>query len=127
MIAAYPLDEIWPVVSTKIARICDRYAKFVDWDLTTVYSALENQRAILFNCTEDDSFAVTKIKYRNGEKILFIWIAYGKNGKRERNLVFLKEIARCVGATKLEMESPRKGFERMPEWTPCMTTFQTGV
>ena len=124
MIASYPLKDIWPVIAPKIARICNRYVDYLDWDLTTVYNALEDQRAVLFNNDEDDSFAITKIKFRNGEKILFIWIAYGENGKRERNLVFLKEIARSVGASKLEMETPRRGFDRMPEWKPILTCYQ---
>ena len=127
MIASYPLKEIWPVIAPKIAAISYRYQEHVDWDLTSVYTALEDQRAVLFNNDEDDSFAITKIKHRNGEKILFIWIAYGVHGKRDRNIGFLKEIARSVGATSLEMESPRKGFEKMQEWTPTMTTYRRGV
>ena len=127
MIASYPLKDIWPVVAPKIAAIIYRYQEYVDWDLTTVYSALENQRAVLFCNDEDDSFAITKVKHRNGEKILFIWIAYGVHGKRDRNIGFLKEIARSVGASKLEMESPRRGFERMAGWKPCLTLYQTEV
>jgi hypothetical protein len=98
-----------------------------DWRLADIHAALIEKRAMLFCNDEDDSFAICKVKHRNGEKILFIWIAYGVHGKRDRNIGFLKEIARSVGATSLEMESPRKGFEKMEEWTPTMTTYRMGV
>ena len=124
MIASYPLKDIWPVVAPKIAAISYRYQEYVDWDLTSVYNALEDQRAVLFCNDEDDSFAVTKLNHRNGEKILFVWIGYMESGTKERNYAFLKEIAQNVGATAIEMQSPRRGFECMAEWKPCMTTYR---
>lgn len=127
MIACYPLPDIWPVIRPKIQQIRQAGGELLDWTLDDIYRALEERQVVLFNNDEDNSFAICKVNTRNKRKILFIWIAYGENGKRERNLAFLKEIALSVGATTLEMESPRRGFERMPGWKPCMTTYQMEV
>jgi len=123
MIATYPLEDVWPIVKPKIKAIRERYADHCDWHEDDVYLACSQRLAILFNNDEDDSFAVVKIKVRHDEKILFIWIACGENGKRDRNLSFLREIARSVGASRIEMESPRKGFDRMSGWKRGMTTY----
>jgi len=127
MIVTYPLEQIWPMVAPKITALRQRYPGVCEWTEDDVYRACQDHRAFLFNCEEDSSFAIVKIKERNGEKILFIWIACGENGKREQNLGFLKEIAQSVGASRMEMESPRRGFDRMPGWKRGMTTYSTEV
>ena len=75
MIASYPLTDIWPEIAPKIAAIRKRYASMCDSRLADIHAALIEKRAVLFCNDEDDSFAITKVKHRNGEKILFIWIA----------------------------------------------------
>lgn len=112
MIMAPPLNEIWPTVEPKIDRIRQRTNQ--PWATKDVYSALATGKAYLY-CSDDRvSFAVVKPKVDrySGDIVLFVWLAWGLNGKRAVNLEMLHELARGIGATGLEMESPRRGFER---------------
>ena len=127
MIASYPLKDIWPVIAPKIAEIRKNGEGRLEWRLYDVHSALIQKKAFLFNNDEDESFAIVKTKQRNGEKILFIWIAYGVNDKRDRNVGFLQEIARSVGASSIEMESTRRGYDRVPGWQRILTTYSMEV
>ena len=126
MIVSYPLEIVWPHIVGRIKSIGDRFAEVLDWtDPEEIRQACRDKRAFIFHNDEDDSFAIVKIITRNDEKILFIWIAWSKNGKD--NMRFLREIAHNVGASRMEMESPRQGFERMPEWRPVMTKYRAEV
>lgn len=127
MIVAYPLDEIWPVVLPRITAIRKRFGEFCYWTEEEVFKACQDAKAFLFNSDEDDSFAVVKIITRCNQQVLFVWIAYGENGKREQNIEFLREIAQSVGTSRLEWESPRRGFDRMPGVRRGMTTYTMEV
>ncbi len=127
MIVTYPLEDAWPAIVGRITAIRNRYIDLCDWTEDEVFTACQDQKAFLFCNDEDDSFAIVKVKERQGVKILFVWIAYGENGKRDRNMSFLKEIARNAGATRIEMGSPRRGFDRMPGWRRGMTTYVAEV
>ena len=129
MIASYPLHMVWPEVVDRIVKLNERYADYADWTPEDVFRMCRDQRAFIFNSTEDSSFAVVKIKKHppTGETVLFIWIAYGERGKREQNIDFLKEIARNVGAVRLEMESPRRGFDRDLRWKRAVTKYTMEV
>ena len=127
MIVTYPLEAVWPKIEHRVSLLLLRYSESLEYEIHDVYRACADKRAFIFNCDEDDSFAICKVLVRNDEKILFIWIAYGECGKRDRNTAFLKDIARSVGAVKMEMESPRFGFDRMPGWRRKITTYQAEV
>ncbi len=126
MIVSHPLDEIWPVILPKITAIRERYDEVCDWTEDDIYRACSENRAFIFCNTEDESFAIVKMKQKP-VPTLFIWIAYGKSGKRDRNIKFLREIARNAGASRMEMESPRLGFDRMPGWKRGMTQYISEV
>jgi hypothetical protein len=123
----YPLDEVWPDVVKKITAIRRRYPDAADWCEQDIYLAIKERRALMFHSEEDGSFAIVKVKKKNGEAVLFVWIACGVNGKREQNFNFLKQIARNAGASRIEMESPRRGFEKMSVWKPVITLYSAEV
>lgn len=112
MIAAYPLDEIWPHVMCKIAALRNRFTGHADWTIEDVHRALEERRALMFCSPRGDdpaaSFAIVRMVERDGQPVLFVWIGCGMM----EHIDALKEIARQAGAVRVEMESPRRGFAR---------------
>ena len=127
MIYTTDLEKVWPEIVGKITAIMERYPDDCDWTEEDIYCALRDKRAFLFQCGEDDSFAICKIKPGRSGDVLFIWIADGICGKRERNIAFLREIARSAGASRMEWESPRRGFDRMQSVHRGMTKYSMEV
>ena len=112
MILAPKIDEFWLKVAPLIEQI--RVDQSQPWQLADVYSALLAKLAFLYASDDGESFAIVKPKVDrfSGENVLFVWLAGGMNGKRSENTEMLMELARGIGATRLEMESTRRGFER---------------
>jgi hypothetical protein len=128
MIFTTDLEKVWPDIVGKITAIMKRFADDCDWTEDDVYYAIQNRTACLFLNDEDESFAVCKINpHKRWGTVLFVWIAYGINGKRERNTEFLREIARNVGASRMVWQSPRVGFDRMPGVRRGLTTYSLEV
>jgi hypothetical protein len=82
-----------------------------------VYDACREGRAALF--MHGDDFCVLQHQTNPaGELELFIWITYAKGkSAQEYYLPEIKEIARKIGAVRLETASPRPGFERRAKKT----------
>lgn len=128
MIFTTDLKKAWPNIVGKITAIRQRFNDDCDWTEDDVYYAIQDRRACLFLNDEDDSFAVCKINpHKRWGAVLFVWIAYGVHGKRQRNTGFLREIARNVGATRMEWQSPRRGFDRMPGVRRGLTRYSIEV
>lgn len=123
MIASHPIKDIWPVILPEIEALHRRFAAHLDWQPNDVFVALWSNRAFLFCNDDDGSFCVCKTKYRGACKILFIWIGCGPTGKMSQNLELAREIARNVGACRIEWESPRRGFDRVKVCQRGMTTY----
>lgn len=111
MIATYPVDDVWPYVKPKLEAICRRQGKPLA-KVDEAYHLCKDGKAFLYNNDEDESFAIVQPRVDNSETILYIWAAWGQNGQRERNMEFLREIARGIGAACFEMRSRRRGFAR---------------
>lgn len=63
-----------------------------------------------------------------GDKALFIWAAYGQQGAdlHPEYLPELKEIAKNIGATGIEFETTRRGFEKKG-WNVDSITYRLEV
>lgn len=121
------LSRVWPKISDRVVALHREYARFVGWSVKDVFFACKDKKAFIFLTTEYDGFLIVKTIRRNDENILFVWIASAENGKREQNMAVLREIARNAGCTKVEFESPRKGFDRDSNWQRAMTVYQAEV
>jgi hypothetical protein len=90
-----------------VARVCRTC-----WSPADVYDACRQGRAVLF--MEGSDFCVLQHQTNAaGERELFVWITYAAgNRAQEYYLPQIKEIARKLGAVRLETASPRPGFER---------------
>jgi len=123
----FPLKDIWPHVLPRIEAMHRRYANALDWKPDDVFQACWNRTAVMFHSSEDDSFCVVKQKYRGGELIMFVWIGYSATGHMKQSTDLLREIARNIGASRIEMASPRTGFDRCKGWRRSMTTYSLEV
>jgi hypothetical protein len=125
---AFPIDMVWPHIVKNICELRYRFEKYSDWTVQEVFYACESKKAVIFKSDSDGSFAIVKLKDGNdGEKVLFIWIAFIENGKREYYFDCMKKIARDLGATKMSFQSPRVGWDKDPLWKRTLTTYETEV
>ena len=93
-----------------------------------IYLNCKGRKAVIFKSDSDGSFAVVKLKDGNDDKkVLFIWIAYIENGKREYYFNCMKKIAHDLGASRMEMQSPRLGWDKDPLWERTLTTYEAEV
>lgn len=109
----------------EVSRKCN-----TDWSPADIYDACRQGRAVLF--VEGDDFCVLQHQTNYaGERELFIWVTYaGRNRAQEYYLPKIKEIARRLGAVRLETASPRPGFERRAAkvgWKPITRIYQMEV
>lgn len=122
-VVCYPVKDIWPHVLPHITRIHQRHLHHLDWKPDDIFHACWNRTAALFSDSESDAFAVIKTKIRNGKKIMFVWVAYG----RRANTAMMLEIARNIEASSIEFGSPRRGFDRRAEWKRGITIYSMEV
>lgn len=62
------------------------------------------------------------------ESELIIWVAYSGDSKAsEKYLGDVIDIARYMNATRLIMQTPRRGFQRSKLWSPYMTEYHMEV
>ena len=123
MIVSHSIKDAWPIVIPKIQEIYQKHKAILDWKPDQMYCEIWDRRAALFQSDEDDSFCVVRTKYRGDKKILFVWLGYAPNATRGNYVKWLKEIAKNVNANRIEMCSPRMGFDRCREWERTMTTY----
>jgi hypothetical protein len=97
-----------------------------EWIPEDIYFALKAGTATLLLADECDGFLVVQKQQRAYGACLLIWVAYAP-GEREQwgPLIYpdVERVAREVGARRIEMHSPRRGWERDPFWTPKDTVY----
>lgn len=108
-LTAYHIAEVWPFVKDRLETICREQG--ADFQPEDIYRECETGKAFLYTTDEDDSFAVIRPQWNRytGENTLYVIAGWGH---QEKHMEKLMELARGVGATKIEMRSKRRGFER---------------
>ena len=107
-----PIDirEIWNNIKDKLADL--REACHCDWRVEDVYHSCRSGESDLW--VADDAFTVIRNVENEftGQPELYIWIFVGDGLVRDKYIPQLEQIARSIGAKKMRMVSPRKGFTR---------------
>ena len=121
-----PMDirKCWERILPGLLAVKDKCQP--EWKPEDVYHACRNGDARAF--VAPDCFAILKkqVNEFTGEKELFVWIAHGEGFVQDKGMKEIRSIARGMGAVRIEMHSPRKGFERTG-WTPVATVYQMEV
>jgi hypothetical protein len=75
-------------------------------------------------------FMVSKVHESHGVKKLIIWIAHGDGSGdlMQNSMDQIREWAKTIGAAKIQMQSGRKGWERVGArlgFVPTMTIYES--
>lgn len=109
----------WPVVSAALDSVIE--ATSPDWIKEDVYHQLANASAICHLVYESGQYRSLFILTQpaeefSGQRCLHIWIAEnalsGTDESFDFGLSAIKQIAQQLGAPKLTLESPRKGWAK---------------
>lgn len=109
----------WPVVSAALDSVIE--ATSPDWIKEDVYHQLANASAICHLIYEQGQYRALFILTQpaeefSGQRCLHIWIAEnalsGTDESFDFGLSAIKQIALQLGAPKLTLESPRKGWAK---------------
>ena len=122
------LHDIWPRIRDGLLKVIE--ATSPEWIPEDVYDALRNRRATLLVAEDTEWFIVAQQQPRHTGSCLMIWVLYAPGDyKKFAGLVYpeLEQLAREIGANRLEMHSPRKGWERDPRWIMRETIFTREV
>ncbi len=98
-----------------------------DWIPEDLYVALDAGAATLFVADECDGFLILQKQQlgRHRSKLL-VWVVHAPSEYAQWSAQVypeLERIAREIGAVRLEMQSPRKGWLRDPFWVAKETIF----
>lgn len=106
------LSMVWPVVREHIRHANDKLGERNTPE--EIYYALRQNLAGLYLAREGDGvFVAQKVVELDGTITCFIWLAVGPMRDEVHELQRqLEIIARMIGAVRLRMRSPRKGWER---------------
>lgn len=118
------LYEIWPAVRLGLLSVIAKTN--ADWLPEDVYAALKTKAATLLTTEGSDWFIVAQQQGRAYGSCLFIWVLYAPGDyKRFAARVYpeLERLAREIGAVRLEMHSPRRGWQQEPYWSMRETIF----
>ena len=84
-----------------------------DWTVGQVYQALTAGTAVLYIVGAEDGFMVVQRENDSRGPILFVWVLWGDCADgQENHFHFVDELARSIGADRIRMRSPRKGWQR---------------
>ena len=125
MLEELDIREAWPTIRPGLARLEDRFEP--DWRGEDVYHACRAGEAHCFANVLSGEFVILTPRTNEYtlEKELFVWIAWSPDPlAQDKYLDQLEDIARGIGAVKLIMRSPRRGFLRSRNWTPRFTEFE---
>ncbi|MDH5257872.1 MAG: hypothetical protein OEX07_07680, partial [Gammaproteobacteria bacterium] len=114
----------WDEIKPRLVELKDR--QNASWQVEDVYASVLYEKSFLY--VADEGFVIVKPQadFYTGEMELLIWIAVGiGTGLHDKYLNELKQMAKSFGATSLLMQSPRKGFERNPEWVLEYSVFRS--
>lgn len=121
IVYAHPaeLRAHWPVISAALDSVIE--ATSPDWIKEDVYHQLASKQAtahLIYDCGQYRSlFILTQpAEEFSGQRCLHIWIAEnalsGTDESFDFGLSAIKQIALQLGAPKLTLESPRKGWAK---------------
>lgn len=113
------LRQLWPSIVGQIAKLKERCSE--QWLVEDVWAALISQRATLyvgFLGDERVGFLISEPVWDAfaTRPVLNIWIAVGHALFASEGpfvMQFMRQVASEVGASKVRMVSPRKGWERV--------------
>jgi hypothetical protein len=106
------LSLVWPTVRQHIQHANDKLGERNTPE--ELYYALRQGMAGLYLANEGAGvFVVQAVVELDGTKTCFVWLAVGPMRDEVHELQRqLETVARMIGATRLRMRSPRKGWER---------------
>lgn len=113
MIAVAPerVNHIWQWVRKGLDEIrakCDEA-----WTTGEVYNALLSGSAVLYIAGEEDGFMIVRKIVDPRGPILFVWALWGDLANtQDTHFRFIDDLAKNIGADRIRMESPRRGWER---------------
>lgn len=118
-------DTIWNKIREPLLGICKEELP------EHVYASCKNGSAFLF--VSDDGFVILQERFGFcNEKKLFVWKAAkfdGASNVIENYMGDILEIAKGIGASKVEFWTDRKGFSKLlgPEWNMTYQIYQRAV
>ena len=95
------------------------------WRPEDVYAACVNAQAFFY--VADDGFVVVKPlrDAYSGEQYLHVWIAWGDGVDLvERYKSEVDKLAAVAGCNRIELVSPRRGWERVAGWSVKSVTYE---
>ena len=114
------LGPLWPWVRAGLDKVIERAG--ADWTPGQVYTALTSGTALLYIAGAEDGFMVVQRQMDSRGPILFVWALYGDCAdEQDAHFKFTDELARSIGADRIRMESPRKGWARFGFKVKTMT------
>jgi len=124
MLKPYDIRQKYDEILPHLLYIRERFN--TSWRPEDVYHACRSGKSHLWFAP--DAFAIVE-RYddeHSAEAVLFVWISHGEGMAQNKYMAQLEEIARGVGASRIEMESPRRGFERTG-WNAKKITYSREV
>jgi hypothetical protein len=120
------LSRVWPVVRQHIQHANDKLGERNTPE--EIYYALRQGMAGLYLAGDGAGvFVAQKVVELDGTTSCFIWLAVGPMRDQVLELQRqLEGIARMIGAKRLRMRSPRKGWERATQgyWRVAETLYE---
>ncbi len=118
------IDQHWAAIEKGL--LCVQKKTDADWQPEYYRTACREKRAFLFMAKE--GFVILSPIATSKGVVLSIEIAYGLGmGLIDRYSPHIEQFARDIGATRIQFNSPRRGFERLPGWTVSTVTYQRSI
>lgn len=120
------LSQVWPLVRRHIQAANEKLGERNTPE--ELYHALRQGMAGLYLADDGRGvFLMQKVVELDGTTSCFIWLAVGPLAEQVQELQHhLEGLARMIGACRLRMRSPRKGWERATNgyWQVAETTYE---
>lgn len=126
------LGDYWPTIKPGLIETAEKAPG--GWTPQDVFLQIAQGHAVLHIALVDQhyrGFLVSKTVDAHEGKKLLIWILHGDGtGILIDSMEVVREWARNIGAAKIQMQSNRRGWERVAPklgFAPTMTIFETDV
>lgn len=118
------LASHWPAVREYVKRAVDRFGERIT--VEELYYALRQNMAALY-MNHRGMLVAQKVIELDGTITLFVLIAAGEMAEDEAEwMQMLEKLAGTIGAVRIRMASPRKGWERVG-WKVAHTVYEREV
>lgn len=127
MIQQVDIRAEWDRIRPGLETMCETWN--TGWRPEDVYADCKYERAWPYVAPEGFLIINEQENRHSGEKSMHIWIAYAYFGANliDKYMADVVALAKQCGYRKITFESPRRAWERKPEWTPGMTTYSYEV